>query len=235
MESQVNHAQNIWSASVELLSSSLDCPIDSSKGYNDERLTKGSLIQNGNERTLEEAIKSNRLLRCKERTQLMMDLQKEAEVCSLLVELMVLFNETVFNELIYVIQGIWERKYTPYRQNKLNSKTSIVPQFKRFFGFEDDEMELEEVSMEAADSAEVKAAAEEDIEQLAYELFLSKRLKYLNFQNVKGEKKQKAALRANFLVFVKAVSRAVFLSAEGIFDEEIVVPDFSEEEEMVSE
>jgi hypothetical protein len=31
------------------------------------------------------------------------------------------------------------------------------------------------------------------------------------------------------------VSRAVFLSAEGIFDEEIVVPDFSEEEEMVSE
>lgn len=96
-------------------------------------------------------------------------------------------------------------------------------------------MELEEVSMEAADSAEVKAAAEEDIEQLAYELFLSKRLKYLNFQNVKGDKKQRAVLRANFVVFVKAVSKAVFLSAEGIFDEEIVVPDFSEEEEMDSE
>lgn len=138
MESQVNHAQNIWSASVELLSSSLDCPIDSSQGYNDDKLLKSPLISSGKERTLEEAIKNNRLLRCKERTQFMMDLQKEAEICSLLVELMVLFNETVFNELIYVIQGIWERKYTPFRQSKLNSKTSIIPQFKRFFGFEDD-------------------------------------------------------------------------------------------------
>jgi hypothetical protein len=49
----------------------------------------------------------------------------------------------VFNELIYVIQNIWERKYLPYRESKVTKKPSIIPQFKCFFGFDDDEKEGE--------------------------------------------------------------------------------------------
>jgi hypothetical protein len=44
------------------------------------------------EKNLEHAIKNNRLLRSKERNRFIQDLQKTTEICSLLDELMALFN-----------------------------------------------------------------------------------------------------------------------------------------------
>ena len=51
---------------------------------------------------------------------------------------MILFNENIFNEMVYIIQNIWEKRYTTYRQNKQQAnKFSLIPQFKCFFGFQD--------------------------------------------------------------------------------------------------
>lgn len=68
----------------------------------------------------------------------MEDLEKEAEVCSLLVELMVLFNHKIFNELAYVVYRIWSSRYTAFRASK-KMKSALIPSFCNFFGFEDEE------------------------------------------------------------------------------------------------
>jgi hypothetical protein len=65
----------------------------------------------------------------------------------------------------------------------------------------------------------VREASEKEIEELARELFISKRLKYLNFQEIRGEKSSKSILQNNFLTFIKMISKSVFLSAEGIYEE----------------
>lgn len=53
---------------------------------------------------------------------------------------------------------------------------------------------------------------------MARELFNSKKLKYLNFQEIRGEKTSTVELRENFTKFVGVVAKAVFLSAEGIYE-----------------
>jgi len=63
------------------------------------------------------------------------------------------------------------------------------------------------------DAKEVKKASEEDIESLAMELFRSKKLKYLNFSEIRARKNDSTVLKKEFVVFLKALSKAVFLSA----------------------
>jgi len=127
---------------------------------------------------------------------------------------MVLFNEKVFNELIYVIQNVWERRYLSYRESKTIKKTSLIPQFKCFFGFEDDEKDCENnMYDDTNNNNEVREASENEIEELARELFHSKRLKYLNFQEIHGKKSSKNVLQDQFLTFIKTISKSVFLSA----------------------
>lgn len=108
----------------------------------------------------------------------------------------------------------------------------MIPKFSCFFGFEDAEVDMDGVTIEEKDNAEIIAKSQENIEDLARELFNSKKLKYLNFQDVRGEKKAGHVLREQFELFLKAVSKAVFLSAEGVYEEEEVsVGSFFEEEE----
>lgn len=68
----------------------------------------------------------------------MEDLERETEVCGLLVEMMLLFNQNIFNELVYVIYRIWSTKYLKFRNDKSN-KTSFLPSFSNFCGFESEE------------------------------------------------------------------------------------------------
>lgn len=56
------------------------------------------------------------------------------------------------------------------------------------------------------------------MEELAFELFSSKKLKYLNLQEVKGVRSKEDA-KKEFVKFVKSISKAVFLSAEGVYSE----------------
>ena len=49
------------------------------------------------EKVLENVLKENKLLKSKEKNKFIHDLQQETEICGLLVELMVLFNEKVFS------------------------------------------------------------------------------------------------------------------------------------------
>ena len=55
---------------------------------------------------------------------------------------------------------------------------------------------------------------------MAQELFDSKKLKYLNFKDVKGQHQEEEVIREKFEEFVKKVSKAVYLSAEGVYEEE---------------
>lgn len=64
---------------------------------------------------------------------------------------------------------------------------------------------------------------------MAKELFSSKKLKYLNLQEI-WDKKGSKEVRQEFEVFIKMVAKAVFLSAEGIYEEEVSVGSFSEDE-----
>lgn len=68
------------------------------------------------------------------------------------------------------------------------------------------------------DSKEIANASQEEVEELARELFNSKKLKYLNFQEIRGEKASNMVLREKFERFVGVVCRGVFLSAEGIYE-----------------
>jgi hypothetical protein len=73
------------------------------------------------------------------------------------------------------------------------------------------------------------------LEQLARELFYSKKLRLLNLAEGKLPRREKRALEEHFLAFLKAVSKSVFLSAEGFYEDETVAAIFSEEEEMECE
>lgn len=69
------------------------------------------------------------------------------------------------------------------------------------------------------------------MEELARELFHSKKFKYLNLQEVKSTNLNRSESITEFTAFLKSISKAVFLSAEGIYEEETIVSSFSEEEE----
>ena len=232
---QVNHANNIWKASCEMLAQSLYKPTNVENGFNNDSVYKYSCFsqQSDNEwKTIDEAIKGNRLLRYREKVNFIEELQKETELCGLLVELMMLFNARIFGEIVYVVYTIWNKKYLKYREERKQNTKNVIPAFNCFYGFQDEEVELERASAnEYKEAKEIKARSEE-IEDLVRQLFASKKLKYLNFQEIKGEKVSGMMLIDNFEVFVKAVSKAVFLSAEGIYEEEgVSVGSFSEQEE----
>jgi hypothetical protein len=58
------------------------------------------------------------------------------------------------------------------------------------------------------------------IEELGRELFFSKKLKLINFQDVKGVNKDRRVMKEHFITFLKVISKSVFLSAEGIYEDD---------------
>lgn len=72
---------------------------------------------------------------------------------------------------------------------------------------------MDRVSTEEKNSAEIVAKSEEGIQALAKELFFSRKLKYLNFQEIRGETLGGKEIQEQFELFVKSVARGVFLSA----------------------
>jgi len=74
---QVNHAQSIWISSLDMLAHSMQFGIDQDQGFNNQELYRSvNVSQMNEEKTLEDVIKGNRLLRCKERNKFMEELQK---------------------------------------------------------------------------------------------------------------------------------------------------------------
>lgn len=146
---------------------------------------------------------------------------------------MTFFNSKIFGELVYIVHTVWNKKYLNYRQQRNTRNNPVIPKFSCFFGFNDQELERDQVDIDEKDHGEIVAHSQENLQSLAQELFSSKKLKYLNFQELRGEKKGEDVLRGQFELFMKAVSKAVFLSAEGIYEEEeqVNVGSFSEEEE----
>lgn len=151
----------------------------------------------------------------------MEDLEKEAEICGLLVELMMLFNHKIFNEVAYVVYRVWSNRYTAFRASK-KTKGSIIPSFSNFFGFEDQESGFgNSLSLsDESNTSEIVEASGEGIEELARELFLSKKLKHVNLQELRSNNLNRSESISEFTGFMKAISKAVFLSAEGIYEEE---------------
>jgi hypothetical protein len=94
---QSTHAQNIWHASVEHFNSSLELSEENEKGFNDNEVYRSFSIFEPTHAPLCDLIKSNKLFRAKEKKDFIEDLEKETELCGLLVELMLLFNHNVFN------------------------------------------------------------------------------------------------------------------------------------------
>jgi hypothetical protein len=215
---QVNHASEIWAASVDLLSNSMNSPFNPDTAFNDNELYQYSSYYPEREfKDIDEAIKGNRLLRFREKSDFIQSMQQETELCGLLIELMALFSQKIFGEVLYIIHTIWNQKYLPYRERQRKNANNIIPKFSCFFGFQEEEKEVDQVWAEDKDSAQISEEAQDNVEHLARELFNSKRLKYLNLQEVWGAKKGGKEIREQFEQFVKAVSKAVFLSAEGIY------------------
>jgi hypothetical protein len=62
-------------------------------------------------------------------------------------------------------------------------------------GLEGEEEHREGIDTENKDIKEISAAACEDIEELAKELFNSRKIRYLNFQDIKGAKMNNRVLK----------------------------------------
>ena len=144
---------------------------------------------------------------------------------------MILFNQKIFGEIVYVVHTIWNKKYLNFRESKKNVG-NILPRFNCFFGFQGFESQKESIDTNCLENEEIVEKSEEGIEELAQELFDSKKLKLLNFKDVKGQHQEEEVIREKFEEFVKKVSKAVYLSAEGVYEEEgPSVLSFSEQEE----
>jgi len=103
-----------------------------------------------------------------------------------------LFNGNLFAELIYIVQNIWDKKYQAYRSSQ-NSRF-LMPLFSCFTGFDNEEVYGKSVNFKAPNEVkDIKQAATSGIEQLAWELFNSKRLKYFNLNDIKGARPNNAA------------------------------------------
>ena len=196
MGTQVNHAETIFNASTELFNESMDEATSSQTGFNNDDIYRySSYCFQADPKNIDEAIKSNRMLRYCQKASFLEELQKESELSNLLVELMVLFNKKVFGEIIFIVHSIWNKRYLNYRESK-KAQVNIIPKFSCFFGF-DGEMEHEDNSIDYSNSdvSDIKAQAEKDISALAEEIFNSKKLKYFNFKEIKGEKQNIYAIR----------------------------------------
>lgn len=83
-------------------------------GFNDKELYQYSSYYPKREfSNIEEAIKGNRLLRYREKCDFIQSMQKEVELCGLLVKLMTFFSPKIFVEVLYIIHHIWNQKYLP--------------------------------------------------------------------------------------------------------------------------
>ena len=166
---QVDHAQNVWKASVEYLQKGQDGFAQNQQGFNDNSLYRSYSSSSAPAKApLTDLIKSNRLFRAKEKKEFMEDLERETEVCGLLVEMMLLFNHNIFNELVYITYRIWSTKYLKFRNDKSN-KESFLPSFSNFCGFESSEKSFGESThySESSSTSEVVQASSEGLEELA--------------------------------------------------------------------
>jgi hypothetical protein len=138
------------------------------QGFNNDSLYRSYNPSQPATAPLADLIKTNRLFRVQERKSFMEDLEKEAEVCSLLVELMVLFNHKIFNEVAYVVYRIWSSRYSAFRAGK-KMKSPLIASFSNFFGFEDEEKGFGNSAFlsDETNTAEIVAASTEGIEELA--------------------------------------------------------------------
>lgn len=137
--SQANHAANIFDASVDLYNNSVSSTVISQNGFNNENIYSSSCFKT-NPQTVDEAIKANRMLRYCQKVNFIEELQQESELSHLLVEMMLLFNQKIFGELIFVIHTIWNKRYLNFREGK-NTNQNILPKFNCFLGFEGGELE----------------------------------------------------------------------------------------------
>ena len=112
---QVNHANSIFEASLDLYNHSAKHSIVSQTGFNNPTIYPASSSTQPQPKNIDEAVKGNRLLRYCQKTNFIEELQKEDELSNLLVELMVLFNQKIFGEIVYVIHTIWNKKYLGFR------------------------------------------------------------------------------------------------------------------------
>ena len=131
---------------------------------------------------------------------------------------LIFFIRSIFH-LSY--RSIWNKKYLGFREAK-KSTANIIPSFKAFFDFEGLQSQKEETSMNFTETSEIAEKSEEGIQELAKEMFDSKKRKFLNLKEVKGKKENEGKLREEFEGFVKKVSRSVFMSGEGVYQEEEV-------------
>ena len=78
---------------------------------------------------------------------------------------MLLFSAPAFQELLFVVHNIWQRRYLPFRQARHAS--ALLPRFCAFVGWAGEEEAVEGVGALAGDAGEVRRAAEEGVEELA--------------------------------------------------------------------
>ena len=147
---QLNHANGIFDASISLFNNTMKGS-DSQTGFNNPTVYPTGFSFQAEANNIDEAIKGNRLLRFGQKANFIEELQKEDELSHLLMDLMVLFNQKVFGEIVYVIHTIWNKKYLNFREAK-KSTANIIPTFKAFFNFYGLESQKEEVSMNFTDT-----------------------------------------------------------------------------------
>jgi hypothetical protein len=164
-DSQASHAQQVWAASVNYLHAATHA---NEEGFNNDALYRSYSASQPATAPLADLIKANKLFRVQERKSFMEDLEKEAEICGLLVELMVLFNHKVFNEVAYAVYRVWSNRYTAFRASK-KMKSSVIPSFSNFFGFEDEENGFGNTASlsDESNTSEIVDASSEGIEELA--------------------------------------------------------------------
>ena len=79
-------------------------------------------------------------------------MQKETELCGLLIELMTFFNPKIFGEVLYIIHQIWHQKYLPFRNRQKEGNSKVIPKFSCFFGYEGEENHLDPLEIENKDA-----------------------------------------------------------------------------------
>lgn len=141
---------------------------------------------------------------------------------------MVLFNHHVFNEIAYAVFKVWSSNYKLFKSSK-PKKQSLFPSFCSFNGFEEEEQFFESgMTFNGSDYSTVSNASEEGVEKIVDDLFNSKKIKYINLQEIRSLRGKRTDAKIYFSDFLKVISKAVFLSAEGIYEETTEISSFSE-------
>ncbi len=77
--------------------------------------------------------------------------------------------------MLFLIHNLWQRHYLPFRAR--NTTTPLVPRLAAFVGWAEDEREVGSVRWGEQEGEEVRRRAEEGVEELARELFYSRKLR----------------------------------------------------------